>query len=533
MEKEQLPPPEPESRSEIVFLKDTPFCFMDLATTKVIFENFFRYPSILKDLEELEECLYNNVYSGVLRKVEDDDRDTLYHWLEEVRSHKNYDEELKKEVEAKSPVLTLEGNGNCYRIEFSIFQPTTSKSKGIIIQIGDQHSGLREKECRLISDHLNLCHRGLIFSEAFYNYGIVEINNLMERIRTHSETPRRFLVDKEKVLFMLKELTDFTTWTQLHQITDIAQWTKFFAQSFENPIPQKAFNEYQNALLTLTDLIELGMAVAQYSRHQSDIGQIRRRVMPYGLDEQKYRRLITDFTILMKMMETCPGETSELMVMAERCMDQLHTLDMQVLNVLFPRLISIGSDLSQELDKIVCFTQELPEVITSNYYTQSRLSHFLINTLKYVVIEHLEIPKERMLSKKPIVCKLKLSISQDEENAYFTYYDDGIKFNTEVIMNRAVEVGLISRDLGEWMLANDESNIYNLMLKPSFGPPVKPPPLTCYRPYLSMISEEAISLQGRMTFHYENGFNVIRLAVPKERNGIGLNPPKEGESLES
>ena len=186
-------------------------------------------------------------------------------------------------------------------------------------------------------------------------------------------------------------------------------------------------------------------------------------------------------------------------------------------------LQTIATDLSQEMDKSVRFLITMPKTITSNYYTQRNISRYLINTIKYIIIEHLEIQKERRLNEKPIVCHLELILKEEGDNAVFIFKDDGVKLDPTAIVNRAVERQIITQELGEWMLENDIANVYNLVLKPEFGPPVKPPPLTCYRPYLSMINEEAQNFQGKMTFTFEEGkYNVVRLTIPKERNGIAF-----------
>lgn len=509
---------------ELKILSTYAFCIMDLNTTRVIFENFYRYPELLAELPETSESLNINIYSGLLQSLANEDLERLCNWLRDLR---NLDSATEvKGTQEQAPQFTLKGKSQEFQVSFIIHNHHESLPYVVLIQLSRKVQEVLTLQVDLILQLLDECFQGLRFNEAYYNYSIMEVAILMDTMRQYTTSVESLDDNLKLVLSSIREIKEIAIWLQLHRISEVATVIEENLHSPHEELPTR-LEELQQLLNMLSDFVEMALAVAQYARHRKDIGHIRRRTHPYGMEERRFRKLLHDFDILRRLIDSEDNYLDMAREQWEKCYNLIVSIDSQLLNHVIPRLKSIAIDLSNEMDKEVQFVFHNCPLITANHFSQHHISKSLINTLKYLIIEHLEIPKERRLASKPTVCRLSLNVLDSVENIEIQFIDDGIHFDETLIIERAVQRKIITQDIGEWMLENDPQNIHNLMTRPNFGPPVKPPPLTRYRPYLCMIAEEITHVQGKMTFTTdEAGNNKVSLVFPKSVNNIVVSPYK-------
>ena len=438
----------------------------------------------------------------------------------------NHQNELSAEqLLQKAPKLTIVGQENQYRIEFQIYFPH-HKQQALFLIITFDSLG-EEQQLHFfdwITDQIHEHFRGMNFGAVFYNYGIADMDTLMRKAQGLVGSPEELWKNREKIKKQLFEIQQLSFWLQLHRLSDVVHSSLEGIDKIVTKTDSPEFDDVLNALNTLKIFIDLGKALFRYSRKSTDFGFFRSRELPYGMEESKYKELMTDFETLKVMVETLDEKKEYIREQLDQCILRLREMDNENLSSLFQRLVRIAMDLSFELEKSVQFSAQMDIVVNTNHYSQYYLSHFLINTLKYIVIEHIEIPKERILQKKNAVAKIELFIIDHQETAEGVFRDNGIEFLAEDIIQHAIAKQILREDVGHWMLENDRSNVYNLMLKPEFGPPVKAPPITLYRNYLSTILQEVHAIHGTMKFQSTENWNEISLIVPKKSNGIVIQP---------
>ncbi|MGK5094673.1 hypothetical protein WDW89_22005 [Deltaproteobacteria bacterium TL4] len=505
------------SNASKILLKEAPFCLMDFQTNKVVFENISRFKGFYQRFPTTHGILNNNIYSGLLRKYRIDDLDRIYQWIEAVLFQKVSLEELGR----NAPQLKLEEEEATCELKFSIYSRKQAPTF-LIIQLVDASDINVQHESALVQMYLDEYYRGIGFGEAFYNYSFKDLRTHYEGIQSKSFTPEDVLESYVDIQTQCGEIQKTTTWLQVHKMTELCELIQDrLEKAKSNPLSKEWFEDYRFALSTLWDMITLGDVIAVYFNYKKDIGYHRTRENPWGLDERQYRDLINDFEVLRQIVKY--DKTHAILEkQVSKCFNHLIKIDNELINQTFVRVKLIAADLSYQLEKSIQFTLQDPLIILSSHYAQHGICRYLINTLRYIIVEHIEIPKERKLMGKSFVAKIQLAIENDGDNLNFIYSDDGMCFDTKLIVERALEKNIITATMADWLLNQNPSEIYNLMLKAEFGPPIKPPPVTLYKPYLSMIAAEVESLQAKMSFYRKDETNFIKLQLPKAPNGITI-----------
>ncbi len=128
----------------------------------------------------------------------------------------------------------------------------------------------------------------------------------------------------------------------------------------------------------------------------------------------------------------------------------------------FPRLVR---DLSKETGKKV-------ELIIRGEETEldktliEEINDPLVHMIRNSIDHGLEPPEEREKIGKDPVGKVTLSAEQEGNNVIISIEDDGRGINPEIILNKAIEKGLISKERASELSKKD---IYNLIFLPGFS----------------------------------------------------------------
>ncbi|MBF0239461.1 MAG: hypothetical protein HQM12_17295 [SAR324 cluster bacterium] len=506
-----------------------PFCLMEFQSSKLIYNNFHYFPEYQGFWPHQDDLNNNNLYSSILAKHDIEDLDKVFHWIETIKLSPPRG---IPEIENRCPVLTIDHNNLKYHLKFSIYLGNKQSPLFLILHLipEDQINHIDQENRRIFMDQLEQCHRGLSFGEAFFNYSVQDIAILANTISMIiKDNDLIKLPDLESSLDRIKKIG---IWLQLHQMVDTCfELQEILEQMTTQPESSlKSFHAFQETWKTFDSLVAVTNAVASYSRYRKDIGYFRIRRSPLGMEERQYQEMIKDFEILQQLIHY-DNPNDLVRKHADKCMGYLKLMDKVVLNQTLGRLKSIAADLSHELGKCLRFHISCEWIIVTNHYAQHLICRYLINVLRYLIVEHLELPKEREMTKKHLVSEILLKVEQDDHNVYIIYEDNGFEFDMASVVERALEKKLITETMSEWMLDQGRENVYNLMLKQGFGPPVKPPPNTLYEQHLSLIYEESSNLQGHMTFVRRGPYNVVKLRVPKQSNGILLFPKDQPMEL--
>lgn len=169
----------------------------------------------------------------------------------------------------------------------------------------------------------------------------------------------------------------------------------------------------------------------------------------------------------------------------------------------YPRLVR---DLSKIANKKINLVIEGEETELDKTLIEE-INDPLVHLIRNSVDHGIEKEEVRIASGKPPAGTIKLSAQQEGNTIIITIEDDGKGIDPEVIKNKAVSKGLISKDKAEELSKNE---IYNLIFLPGFS-----------------TAEVVTNISGRGV-----GMDVVKTNVTKLRGTIEIDSvPKQGTKI--
>ena len=205
--------------------------------------------------------------------------------------------------------------------------------------------------------------------------------------------------------------------------------------------------------------------------------------------------------------------------------DFAHTfsaLDLMDLAVVYPRLQRIVADSGKLLNKKIEFTAV--ENITARLTT--RIGHCLatclVQMVKNAVYHGIETAADRRFLQKPDLARVELVIDRNDNEFLISVQDDGKGINTQLVLDRAVELKLLDpKKAKKLLLADDREAIFQFLFTPRFSTAESVSLISGRGVGMDLIKTEIKALGGNVILESTEGSGTrITLEIPMRPNRI-------------
>ena len=198
---------------------------------------------------------------------------------------------------------------------------------------------------------------------------------------------------------------------------------------------------------------------------------------------------------------------------AERLTDELRDIVLSIrlmpIGATFSRFKRLVRDLSGDLHKQIELATEGAETELDKTVID-RLSDPLVHLIRNCIDHGIELPDERSRSGKPAMGTITLTAAHQGANVVISVIDDGAGLNTNAILAKAKERGLVTADA-----ALSDKEIFDLIFQPGFSTAEKVTDVSGRGVGMDVVRREVDSLRGSIELHSEAGRGTrIDLSLP-------------------
>ncbi len=172
----------------------------------------------------------------------------------------------------------------------------------------------------------------------------------------------------------------------------------------------------------------------------------------------------------------------------------------------FNRLVrDLGREAGKEIDLIISGAEtELDKAVTE------KINDPLMHLIRNAIDHGIELPDERLLSKKPAKGAITLNAYQDAGSIVIEVSDNGKGINSEKVLKKAVERGLI----GHGQNLSDRE-IYNLIFEPGFSTAEQVTKLSGRGVGMDVVKRNVEALRGMVEIESSEGIGAtVRIRLP-------------------
>lgn len=189
--------------------------------------------------------------------------------------------------------------------------------------------------------------------------------------------------------------------------------------------------------------------------------------------------------------------------------DNAFEIRMLPIGSIFGRFRRMVRDLAPELGKEVLLETDGAETELDKVMLD-RLADPLVHLLRNSLDHGIEMPAQRIAAGKPACARLTLSASQHQGQVLICVRDDGAGLDTDRILARALERGLVAEED-----ALDEQAIHQLVFEPGFSTADAVSDLSGRGVGMDVVRRSVEALQGRVTIESAPGKGTcVRIRLP-------------------
>jgi two-component system, chemotaxis family, sensor kinase CheA len=283
-----------------------------------------------------------------------------------------------------------------------------------------------------------------------------------------------------------------------------------------NPIPEHDISLKclrRTILEMLVNLEEIGKEIDEReflqldSEHSNVVEHIR---IPTQKLDGIFQNLVEFEIIQSRILHHMPDiEQMTLTSHIKEITRDVERLQQQKLNVLFQRIPKMASDIAKQLKKDVRVVIE-GENLSLNRKIIEALQGPFLHIIRNAIDHGIEQPLQRLEKGKPSQATLSVSAIQREQNIFFVIADDGKGIDTSIILQKALEKKMISK--------NDElssKEILDLIFQPGFSTKETQNKISGRGVGLDVVHSSITEISGSIEVHTEQGKGTrFELMIP-------------------
>jgi CRP-like cAMP-binding protein/signal transduction histidine kinase len=245
--------------------------------------------------------------------------------------------------------------------------------------------------------------------------------------------------------------------------------------------------------------------------HVKDLGHCRSRRPEICLSLEQFQQVKQDLSLLQ---DRYPDPETAAIV--KRLNDMFSSIDMMGLETIFPRLERVITDTAGLLHKQVTFRTEEKKPVFLDRLMGHTVGTCLIQMIKNAVFHGIEASADRRFLGKPETALVELIAARDKETVHICVRDDGKGINTDMVLERAIQLKLLEPETAEQLRSeNRREEIFSLLFEPGFSTAGSVSLISGMGVGMSLIRSEIEGLGGTVTVRSkENQGTEIILTIP-------------------
>ncbi len=433
-----------------------------------------------------------------------------------------------EELMQLAPVFSFEtAVGQITELSFTINKnnaETYSEVLGYFDFIEEEQSVIQD-----VSGSMMVLMEEVAASEEEYHYSLVEALNEMrtsiEAIQEKSANLHLLAKNQQEIARLLHSLKGLAQSFRLKEIAEATHVVETILQEFlKQGQTSSTCQQMETALQSLLAMIIVSSSLCQ-SKPAQDLGCTRSHPPEIRITYSHFQQLKQTLEhVIETSYDSDAFEKNRKLL--EVLWKEADLMELTKLSKIYPRLQNIVQDTGQVLHKKAQFLVKAESECHMHINVANALHNVLIHLVKNAMHHGIEPSKERHLLQKPKQGLIELLVVDQGEKIYLTLRDDGAGLNPKKILNRAIELKLLSPPRADKLLnMNDWNSIYQLIFIPGFSTSHSISTISGRGIGMDVIKTEIEKLGGTINFESEAGKGTsITFTLPVQENRVITKP---------